>query len=129
MLFDWREFLIVAHELRNDGREGIRRTCLGRAYYYVFNLGLKTARQRHWPEPRRSVHNALWNWCQKQPDANIKMLGILGSRMHSLRIESDYRDTPLSDSQAVRKQLQRARDFEIQVAHSNGVQPPAALAL
>jgi hypothetical protein len=128
MPFDWREFLLVAHELRNDGRESVRRTCLGRAYYYVYNLGLKTARQRHWQEPRSSVHRALWNWCQNHSDANIKHLGLLGSRMYALRIESDYRDAPLSDSQAVSKQLQRARDFEIRVAHSNGVPPPAALA-
>ena len=77
MPFDWREFLIIAHELRNDEREGARRTCLGRAYYYVYNLGLKAARQRHWPEPNFSLHRALWDWCQKQSDTNIKMLGIL----------------------------------------------------
>lgn len=44
MPFDWREFLIVAHGLRHDNREGVQRTCLGRTYYYVYNLGLTKAR-------------------------------------------------------------------------------------
>lgn len=128
MPFDWREFLIVAHELRNDPREGVRRTCLGRAYYYVYNLGLNIARQKHWPEPKYSLHKMLWDWYQKQSDKNSKQLGILGSRMYSLRIESDYKDHPLSDPQAVSKQLQRARDFEIVVARSNGQTPPPGFA-
>ena len=41
MPFYWREFLIVAHELRADQRESVQRTCLGRAYYYVYNFGLE----------------------------------------------------------------------------------------
>ena len=40
MPFDWREFLIIAHELRTDRRESAQRTCLGRAYYYVYHLPL-----------------------------------------------------------------------------------------
>ena len=40
MPFDWREFLIVAHSLRKETSEGVQRTCIGRTYYYVYNLGL-----------------------------------------------------------------------------------------
>ena len=127
MPFDWREFLIIAHELRNDRREGVQRTCLGRAYYYVYNLGLKMARQMNWPEPRRSLHRALWAWCQSQSDANIRRLGIWGTQMYSFRIDSDYKDRPLSDPQAVEKQLSRARDFEVCVAQQNRQTPPPAL--
>ena len=75
MPFDWREFLIIAHELRTDQRESVQRTCLGRAYYYAYNLGLEMARQMHWPEPQRSLHRELWKWCQNHADANIKNLG------------------------------------------------------
>ena len=95
----------------------------------VYNLGLKTARQKHWPEPSYSLHRALWDWCQKQADKNIKTLGISGSQMYALRIESDYKDRHLSDSQAVHKQLRRARDFEVCASQQNGQQPPAALPL
>src|SRR3989442_11919046 len=127
MPFDWREFLIIAHELRQDTRESVQRTCLGRAYYYAYNLGLEMAQQMHWQPPRRSTHKALWDWCQSHSDENIRNLGILGSLMHSLRIDSDYRVRPLSDRQAVEKQLIRARDFEIGVAQQKGQTPPSAL--
>jgi hypothetical protein len=127
MLFDWREFLIIAYELRIDQREAAKRTCLGRAYYYVFNLGLEMARQMGWSKPERSVHTALWKWCERHSDINIKRLGNLGFRMHSLRIDSDYIARPLSDAQAVQKQLGRARDFEVRVAQQNGQTPPTAL--
>jgi hypothetical protein len=128
MPFDWREFLLVAYELRHDQREAVRRTCLGRAYYYVYNLGLHMARQMHWPEPRRSLHRALWAWCQTQSDINIRRLGLWGAEMYALRIDADYKDQPLSDPQAVRKQLTRALDFERVVAQRTGQTPPADLA-
>jgi hypothetical protein len=72
MPFDWREFLIIAHELRTNRRESAQRTCLGRAYYYVYHLGLEMAQQMKWPEPQRSLHRALWNWCQRHSDINIR---------------------------------------------------------
>ena len=127
MPFDWREFLIVAHELRHDQREGVQRTCLGRAYYYVYNLGLKMARQMSWPEPSYGRHSKLWKWCENHSDRNIRRIGELGSRMYAFRIDSDYRDRPLSDPQAVEKQLSRARDFEARVAQQTNQTPPTAL--
>lgn len=127
MSFDWREFLVIAHELRHDQRESAQRTCLGRAYYYVFNLCLKMAQQMEWSQPTRSVHRALWNWCQSHSDMNLKQLGILGSRMYSLRIDSDYKARPLREPQAVQRQLDRARDFEVLVAQKTGQIPPTAL--
>ena len=88
MPFDWREFLIIAHELRTDQREGAQRTCLGRTYYYVYHLDLEMARQMHWSVPSRSVHKALWKWCQNHSDINVKQLGTLGSRMYSLHYQT-----------------------------------------
>ena len=129
MPFDWRDFLVIAHELRNDRREGVQRTCLGRAYYYVYNVGLEMARRMRWSEPSHSLHRELWKWCQSHSDMNIKFLGNLGSRMYSLRIDSDYKARPLSDPQAVEKQLNRARDFEVRAARQNGQPPPTALPL
>jgi len=59
MPFDWREFLIVAHGLRNDNREGVQRTCLGRTYYYVYNLGLMKARAINFWQEARSTYETL----------------------------------------------------------------------
>lgn len=129
MPFDWREFLIVAHQLRNDTGEGAQRTCLSRTYYYVFNLGLTKARALNFREEPPGVHKKLWDWCQSQTDTAVRRLGLYGLRMHSLRIHADYDGAPIPDlAGQVKKQLSRAQVFERLVAQSNGQVPPAALA-
>jgi hypothetical protein len=90
MPFDWREFLIVAHGLRNQSGEGIQRTCLGRIYYYVYNLGLAQARSVGFVEKPPGLHKKLWDWCQKHSDPNMRQMGVEGLRMHSLRLSADY---------------------------------------
>jgi len=129
MPFDWREFLIVAHQLRNDTGEGAQRTCLGRTYYYVFNLGLIKARALNFGEKPPGLHKKLWGWCQRQTDTAIRQLGIDGLRMHSLRLAADYEGAPIPNlAGEVKKQFSRAQAFECLVAQSNGQVPPAALA-
>jgi hypothetical protein len=73
-----------------------------------------------------AVRRAPWGRAG-QADMNIKQLGTLGSRMYSLRIDSDYIAHPISDPQAVKKQLERAREFEVLVAQQNCQTPPTAL--
>jgi hypothetical protein len=129
MPFDWREFLIVAHGLRNSAVEGAGRTCLGRAYYYVYNLGLTKARASSFAGQMPGLHRKLWDWCQKHPDPTLKQMGLYGVRMYSLRIDADYKDAPIVNLPGeVRKQISRAQRFEALVAQSNGETPPAALA-
>jgi hypothetical protein len=129
MPFDWRDFLIVAHELRNDPREGAQRTCLGRTYYYAFNLGLAKARTVGFNAKLPGLHRQLWAWRQKQRNAEIKQLGVYGQRMYSLRIDADDNDTLFTNLAAeVKRQLSRARQFETLVAQSNGQTAPPALA-
>jgi hypothetical protein len=129
MPFDWRDFLIVAHELRNDPREGVQRMCLGRAYYYIYNLGLNAARGLAFTGKPPSLHKKLWDWCQQHSDTTIKQIGVLGLRMHSLRIDADYKDTPIPNLFGeVKTQLSRAQAFERLVAQSKGQPPPPVLA-
>jgi hypothetical protein len=129
MPFNWREFLILAHSLRNDASEGVQRTCLGRAYYYTYNLGLAKARTLTFDEPPPGLHRKLWSWCQKQTDRNIRQMGVEGSRMHALRVDADYKETSISNlADEVGKQLARAQTFERLVAQSNGQPAPPALA-
>ncbi len=128
MQFDWREFLIVAHGLRNDASEGAQRTCLGRAYYYVYNLGITKARATNFVGKMPGLHRQLWDWCQKHQDPIIKQMGVYGLRLHSLRIDADYKETLIPNlAREVRIQLSRAQAFEELVAQSNGQQPPPAL--
>jgi hypothetical protein len=128
MPFDWREFLIVAHGLRHDNREGVQRTCLGRTYYYVYNLGLTKARAINFTGQTPGLHKKLWDWCQKHPDRTVRRMGIYGLRLHSLRIDADYNAAPIPNlAVEVRTQLARAQAFEGLVAQSNGQAPPSAL--
>ncbi len=131
MPFDWRDFLLIAHELRNDSREGVQRTCLGRTYYYVYNLGLVKAKSLNFTYQKAKgggSHKQLWDWCQKQSDPTIKQIGNLGNSIFSNRIRADYYDTLIPNlAGEVIKQLVKARDFEVLVAKSNGQQPPSPL--
>jgi hypothetical protein len=127
MAFDWREFLIIAHALRNEPGEGAQRTSLGRAYYYVFNLGLANARALRFTGQLPGLHGKLWYWCQQHSDPTIRQIGLNGRRMHSLRIEADYGDRVTNLASEVRKQLSRAQNFEVLVAQRNGTTPPPPL--
>ncbi len=129
MPFNWREFLIVAHRLRNEPGEGAQRTSLGRAYYFVFNLGLAKARTLNFNATHPGLHKKLWDYCQRHNDPIIKQIGVFGLRMHALRIDADYKDATIRNlAIEVSTQLDRAQRFERLVAQSNGQPPPAALA-
>jgi hypothetical protein len=103
--FEWRDYLLLAKELSPDGRESVRRTCLGRAYYYAYNLALEKAK-RH-------------------PD--LKQLSIWGSEMSAIRNKADYhKNTQIRNwTGEIQKQIGRARSLELTVSKSDGsVAPP-----
>ncbi len=128
MPFDWREFLIFAHGLRNESSEAVLRVCLGRMYYYVYNHGLTNARKLNFTEKMPSLHSKLWTWCQNQNDPDIKKIGVTGRRMHSLRIDADYKDSSIPNlAKEVEIQLQRAQMFEALVAKVTKTSPPPPL--
>lgn len=119
---------MVAHRLQNDPSEGAQRTCLGRAYYYVYNGGLIKARTLSFDKERPGLHKKLWAWCEKHADPDIRSMGTPGLRMYSLRIEADYSDAPIKNlAGEVKMQLTRAQNFEGLVAKSNGQLPPPTL--
>jgi hypothetical protein len=128
MAFDWREYLIVAHGWRGDGREVVQRTCLGRTYYYIYHLGLKKARSKAFTETMPGLHKKLWEWYSRQGDPDLRKIGVAGQRMHGLRIDADYRDRPITNlAGEVRKQLERAQACEALIAKMDGKPAPAAL--
>ena len=108
--------------------EGVQRTCLGRAYYYVYNVSLANARAMQFTGNIPGLHKQLWNWCQKHKDPNIKQIGLDGLRMHALRIDADYKDSPIPNlAREVTIQLSRAQAIESLIARINGQTPPTAL--
>ena len=128
MAIDWREFLVIAHDLRLATDTGSQRTSLGRSYYYVYHLVLNEARSRSFTGNLPGLHKKLWDWCQQQTDVQIRQLGLLGSRMHSLRLHADYDPSDFtSPPREISRQLKRARECELIVATLNGNPPPSQL--
>lgn len=131
MPFDWRNFLVFAHGLRNEGSEAIQRTSLGRAYYYVYNLGKAYAALNHFgmTPGQGGMHRQLWDWYQSHSDSTVRQMGITANRMYALRISADYKDAPIpSIASEVKRQIAKAQEFESLLAAKNGKKPPAALA-
>ena len=131
MVFDWREFLLFAHELRNEAQESKQRTSVGRAYYYAYNVALAEAKRLGYNPNRPStlgLHKRLWSWCQSHNNADIVALGDSGNTLHLRRIEVDYKvATSASLQQVVQKQLDEARDFELLLAQISNKQAPPPL--
>ncbi len=127
MSFDWREFLVLAHHLRRDPSESSQRTSVGRACYYVYNHCLEIAKQLSFQSAGGSTHRQLWSWYQRQPDPNLKPIGILGDRMRCLRVDADDRAPPSNWPVLVPGHLQRARDVEVAIAKFRGNQPSPPL--
>ncbi len=131
MAFDWREFFLFAHELRNEPQESKQRTAIGRAYYYVYNVALieagKLGYNPNFPS-KAGLHKRLWSWCQSHGNTDIVALGDSGNTLHARRIEADYKPaTPASLQQAVQKQLDEAREFELLLAQIGNKQAPPPL--
>jgi len=75
MAFNWREFFLLAHELRKETQESKRRTSIGRAYYYVYNIALVEAQKRGYSHKMPLLEhfhvncNQLWKF---SADANAE---------------------------------------------------------
>ncbi len=132
MAFNWRDFLVLAHDLRKDQRESAQRACIGRAYYYTFNLGLNTAKTGGYnpklsPLKRAGEHKRLWDWYLSHRNQAFQQLGDIGDTMRGRRVEVDYKLSPSPTLQDVQKQLDEARDFEVLLSQITGKPSPPAL--
>ncbi len=112
MPFDWREYLVVAKELAQDGRESTSRISISRAYYCTYHLGRIYALTKGYSEPAKSAHSALWKWYESQADKNLKALGIQGNRLKMSRVAADYKADPIPRlSTVVQDSLRDAEEF------------------
>ncbi len=134
MSFDWREFFILAHDLRNETEECKQRTSIGRAYYYAYNAALNEAKNRGFNPNARSgkakgVHQKLWRWYQCQGNQDLIALGDSGNTLKGRRTDADYYVVPQRPitPQLVQKQLAETRDFELLLAKVAQTTPPPAL--
>ncbi len=114
MTFDWCDYLVIADELALDSREGMRRTSISRAYYSIYHLGLIHAQLKAFSGVLPNLHRKLWVWYERHPDKSMKRLGLIGSRLRTLRTMADYEDSHATP-QMVIECLNRAHAFEKQV--------------
>jgi len=131
MAFDWRDFLLLAHDLRHATQESRQRTAIGRAYYYVYNVANTEAQRLGYnPNPKvktAGVHKRLWDWCLSHPNTDIKALGDSGNTLHARRIDVDYKASRPVLPQHVQKQLDEAVECEMLLAKITLTAPPPPL--
>jgi hypothetical protein len=137
MAFDWRDFFLFAHELRNETEESKQRTSVGRAYYYAYNAALIEAKKLGFnsksPSPRNKsagVHQKLWDWCLSQTgNQDLIDLGDSGNTLKGRRTSVDYNrfPSPALSQTLVQQQLDETRSFEVLLAQIANTSPPPPL--
>jgi hypothetical protein len=134
MTFDWRDFFLFAHQLRNETEECKQRTSIGRAYYYAYNAALIEARKRGFdpkdPSLQRingGVHQKLWGWYLLQSDQDLLALGDSGNTLKGRRTSADYYSRLPTTLQLVQRQLDETRDFELLLARIKSEPDPPPL--
>ena len=140
MAFNWRDFFLFAHEIRNETDESKQRTAIGRAYYYAYNTALIQAQKLGFNpyapasgipgKKHAGVHQKLWEWCMSQTsNPDLINLGDSGNTLKSRRTAADYKIAPTTPitPQLVQQQLGETRDFEVLLAHIANASPPPPL--
>jgi len=94
MAFDWRDFFLFAHELRNEKQESKQRTAIGRAYYYIYNAAKIEAKRLGFDEKdpllrNMGLHQRLWTWCLNHQNPDIVTLGDSGNTLKARRTSVD----------------------------------------
>ncbi len=129
MAFDWREFLVLAYELRNDPRESAQRTSIGRAYYYAYNAAKQELTklgfdERDRPLQKMGVHQRLWSWCLSHDNPEVNALGDSGNTLKARRTAVDYQAGASPLQSTVRQQLDETREFELLLAQISSTKSP-----
>lgn len=137
MAFDWRDFFLLAHELRIETEESKQRTSIGRAYYYAYNTALIEAKKLGFnpmaSSPRNKqagVHQKLWDWYLGQGgNQDLIDLGDSGNTLKGRRTTVDYYRFPFPalSQTLVKQQLDETRDFEILLARITQTPAPPPL--
>ncbi len=133
MAFDWREFFLLAHELRNEQLESKQRTAIGRAYYYAYNAAKIEAKKLGFNENdqslrRMGLHQRLWSWCLNHNNPDLVILGDSGNTLKARRTSADYNTQPSPPSlPTVQQQLDETRDFEVLLAQIAKISAPPPL--
>jgi len=123
--FDWQDFLRLANELALKGDEASKRTAIGRAYYFAFNVAFARAQLTAGKiPPGENSHRWCWERYASASDKRCHRIFLLGDRMKRNRINADYveADIPRLDD-VVRRVLLEARELQQDIAALDPTQP------
>ena len=93
MPFDWNDYYSLAVDLRASPNEDCLRSAISRVYYSVYcqarnyliaQCGLVI-------RDNNSVHSVVWNF-YKTRGGTFSAIGLTGRKLHSNRVDADYKD-------------------------------------
>jgi hypothetical protein len=110
MAFDYSTFFDVAEELGQRHDQAAQRTALGRAYYSVLGVALRTlpAVEQARIGPGQ-VHTLVWALYVGSTARPVRQAGNIGLRLREWRRRADYRDDLTFSSSDVTSALADAR--------------------
>jgi uncharacterized protein (UPF0332 family) len=88
-MFDWREYLVLARELRSKQSEASLRSSISRAYYAAFCTALYRLHPNGRDSLSRDSHASLWQEYRHQGRA-FSHIGVRGDRIRKDRQAADY---------------------------------------
>jgi hypothetical protein len=121
--FDYREFFTIAEELGQRNDQAASRTALGRAYYAVLGVALRTlpAAEQARISPGQ-IHTRVWALYVASTTRPIRQIGGIGLRLRAWRRQADYRDDLTFSSSDVTNALADARRA-LTLLQQHGYQP------
>ena len=110
--FDWKTYFQLAQELGARTEEACLRSCISRAYYYVYNIALIRAKKNLFNTIQgESTHAQLWRIYSASPDPECSRLGQIALRLKEKRQRADYEGIYRRIEEEVPAVLREAQDF------------------
>ena len=123
MSFDWAEYLHLAHELADSGRETVSteaclRSSISRAYYAVFGAAcIVLLRKDKLNIPRYEAHAFVIREYKSSPYRRRRSIGANLERMRDDRNKADYDGTVVGLPLLTRKTLMLADSVIKEIGH------------
>jgi uncharacterized protein (UPF0332 family) len=106
-VFEWIDFLGLAHDLAARPDEAAQRSAISRAYYAVFGAARDRLTERGWRATGGPPHHRVWKTYQDSARSDCRRVGELGFVLRDQRNTADYR-RPLPTGFAVPAEADKA---------------------
>src|SRR5256885_4471589 len=89
-MFDWKDYLVLAQELRSKPNEAALRSSISRAYYAAFCTALYRLYPNGSETFSRDSHASLWKEYKQHQGRSFSHIGLRGDRIRKDRQAADY---------------------------------------